>query len=886
MAMIGIISLMIFCFSSSSSTLQVVTRYSSAKSVKSISDIKNFSNKEEIHKQFLQPLPAQPLGYDEIKFHTQRVIIDGQQIVRRIPIIDGLVVEGADTVFDEIDEHMYFQYSPFIPPKSLPSINAAEALEKAIEVNPHSRIRDPYVERIEGTYDTIWLMHFDELRLAYKTRLPTISIFDLKDIYVDAVTKEILRIDDTAQFVDAKSRLFRFSPSQNAVLKNELQPVTLTNLVEVKENGFLTGEYINVRTCCRYYTCPNDEKCSDQEKRCALGSHANARQSRELISLPTNSLGFDTIMTLPDQVYVDTVRCTYLPFARASYDKKNPHILGFFEEPIDDFNRDSEMDRFSEVQAYYSVMSFFNHIRFLLNDQTWCLRPEAMSCDPDGKPTLTDEGFPKNPYRIFVNQLVPDMRMSDEHMHSKDSFVAQAMAGKGSKENPIILNEFARFNNAAFIPALSTLKKTKTTPRADEILSDLIKPYDHNVFFQGKRDFAYDGDVVFHEFMHAIIASLVGKMNSLGLDKWGIHNEPGGLNEAWSDYFAAAFTEDPALGQYSNEEYGYGETALRNIDNNFSCPADVIGEVHNDGQIWSGALWEIRSRFRKEISDAAPILFDRAVLSSLATATATEDFSLQGEKLLKNIAAREGLGEKAREIAAKIFLERGITDCFRAFQLSHVDEKNVLSLNVKKQLFLPSRNAINLKNYAVAPLQLEIGIPAGARSMTLTWKQYLGGNGVLIGNEITPQTAGNTIPLSVMTSIGTPIEWKIKNYSMPFVGDQDISNNLGHAYFSNGVWNYSMPLDFERCEQKTMYVSLLSNDLKYITENIRVSFTTDKNQDLSDCNFTGNMRSLDKIEAEEGCTSVHTSGTLLPLMIMLALLRVKRRHRRQLGQRF
>ena len=76
-----------------------------------------------------------------------------------------------------------------------------------------------------------------------------------------------------------------------------------------------------------------------------------------------------------------------------------------------------------------------------------------------------------------------------------------------------------RIGNAAFVPALSMLKTTK--PRADEILSDLIKNYDHNVFFQGDRDFAYDGDVVFHEFMHAVTASLINKLNAMGINAWG-----------------------------------------------------------------------------------------------------------------------------------------------------------------------------------------------------------------------------------------------------------------------------------------------------------------------------------------------------------------------------
>ena len=33
---------------------------------------------------------------------------------------------------------------------------------------------------------------------------------------------------------------------------------------------------------------------------------------------------------------------------------------------------------------------------------------------------------------------------------------------------------------------------------------------------------------------------------------------------------------------------------LRRLDTNLHYPADLNGEVHHDGQIWSRALWDIR----------------------------------------------------------------------------------------------------------------------------------------------------------------------------------------------------------------------------------------------------------------------------------------------------
>src|SRR5579871_5008936 len=637
-------------------------------------------NTEEMHRkslishESLRSINQQkPLAFD-----VKEINIAGQRIVRSTPIIDGLPTEGAEGVLINSGQDRQFHLTRFLSPKSSFKLNAAECIEYALSHNDSSILKNPYVEITNGLYEPLWLMHFDELRPCYKIRLPTVSLFDLKDIYVDAENGEILKIETAAQFVrtEAPSNLFVYAPKKDPLDTRELKPVMLKNLVSLEEGDFLRGQHVNVRTCCKFYTCPDGKACSDEQKRCALESHEHAQQSREVLLLPTATLGLDPMVSLPETISVDAVRCTNLPFARAGFSETDNKQLGFFEKPIDDGSIESDMDRFSEIQAYFSVMSFFNHIRELLDDPTWCLRKEAMSCNSDGSPVTDDSGYPVNPYQVFVNQMIPDMKVDSDKDSDDDNFMGQFLAGKGGPDNPIELNHFARIGNAAFVPALSTLKKN--TPRADEILSDLIKPFDHNVFFQGEKDFAYDGDVVFHEFMHAVTTSMINKINSLGLDKWGINSEPGGLNESWSDYFAAAFNDDPVVGQYASTKDGFGETGLRNLDNEASCPNSVIGEIHNDGLIWSGALWEIGSSLKKAYGATTAFLLDRAVLKTLAQPKPTEDFSAQSEKLLANLRANEHLGEKAFNLASEVFKKRGIGQCFRAYTLSSVDENNQL----------------------------------------------------------------------------------------------------------------------------------------------------------------------------------------------------------------
>lgn len=866
--------MLLFSFPAWLSSIAIMAHDSANHSLYSFVTNEAFSSIEAQHRSLLEPkpevFPYMRARTDALRFQTRTLHVAGQTITRSTPLIDGLVVEGADGIQSDFGHGSTFNFTQFPLPHGSFRLSAADCMEAAIAYHHASTLTNPYVERTDGYYDQIWLLHFDEIRPVYKIRLPTLMLADLKDIYVDADTKEILRVEDVAQFVEAPANVFVYAPASQDLAASALKTVMLPNLIDVKEDGFLTGEYLSVRTCCRYYTCPSEGECTDDKKRCALKSHANAQQTRELLSLPTDTLGLDAMISLPPSISVDSVRCTYLPFARASHKSPQNPVVGFFDKPIDEPGIASEMDRFSEIQAYYSVMSFFNNVRNLLNDKTWCLRKEAMSCNTDGSPTLNAQGIPENPYRVFVNQLIPDMKLSGPQQADSDNFIAQALSGRGSRENPIVLNDFSRFSNAAFVPALSTLKKSP--PRADEILSDLIKPYDHNVFFQGDRDFAYDGDVVFHEFMHAVTTSLVGKLNSLGLDKWGIHSEPGGLNEATSDYFAAAFNNNPQIGHYANVLGGYGEVALRNIDNQAKCPADVIGEIHNDGLIWSGSLWEIRTRIEKEISQAAKTEFDRAVIVSLAQATTTEDFKTQSDKLVNNLKQRPGLSEQAVAIAEEVFKKRGIRDCFRAITLSSVDKQNKVTTTIKPMLFVPSKNQIGLKNYAPSTAQLEIGIPAGAKSLTLTWRQYLGATGALLGTETTPETTRNMQPLSVVSNYATPIEWRFqKAHSIATDGTKEITTPVDKARYEKGAWHFTMPIDSERCEQKTLYLSLLSNDFKYVLQNLSVHFEMDQSDDRSDCDYTGTIRGKLVDELASGCSTYGGGNLFLGICIVVAI---------------
>ncbi len=122
------------------------------------------------------------------------------------------------------------------------------------------------------------------------------------------------------------------------------------------------------------------------------------------------------------------------------------------------------------------------------------------------------------------------------------------------------------------------------------------------VFGQGAlHDYAYDGDVVYHEYGHAV----TDQISTLGFFAMGPSDnyQPLAINEGTSDYWAAAVQGDPHIGEsIGNLEGAMGP--LRGLDSVVSCPASLFGEGHTDGVIWSSFGWAMRGIVGQTESDA------------------------------------------------------------------------------------------------------------------------------------------------------------------------------------------------------------------------------------------------------------------------------------------
>jgi hypothetical protein len=125
------------------------------------------------------------------------------------------------------------------------------------------------------------------------------------------------------------------------------------------------------------------------------------------------------------------------------------------------------------------------------------------------------------------------------------------------------------------------------------------RPKNELRFGKGGVDDAEDAEVILHEYGHAIHFSQNFSFAS---------EEAGAISEGFGDYWAVTVSDvvDQALGvrqleplacvaDWDSTSYTRGVPhCLRRVDEDLHYPADLDGEVHDDGQIWSRALWGIR----------------------------------------------------------------------------------------------------------------------------------------------------------------------------------------------------------------------------------------------------------------------------------------------------
>jgi len=174
-------------------------------------------------------------------------------------------------------------------------------------------------------------------------------------------------------------------------------------------------------------------------------------------------------------------------------------------------------------------------------------------------------------------------------------------------------------------------------------------------FGKGGVDDAEDGEVILHEYGHAIHFSQNFSFAS---------EEAGAISEGFGDYWAVTVSDvvDSSLGipqleplacvaDWDSTSYTSGPVhCLRRVDTNAHYPESLNGEVHHDGLIWSRALWDIRQALGHVKADTVILQgsfdFPGTTMADLATRTVA--------------AAQQIYGTSAAHAVHQAFVNRGI----------------------------------------------------------------------------------------------------------------------------------------------------------------------------------------------------------------------------------
>ncbi|MFZ1947860.1 MAG: FlgD immunoglobulin-like domain containing protein [bacterium] len=99
-------------------------------------------------------------------------------------------------------------------------------------------------------------------------------------------------------------------------------------------------------------------------------------------------------------------------------------------------------------------------------------------------------------------------------------------------------------------------------------------------------DLAMFADVIYHEYGHGVTDK-----------QYGALSPSGAMHEAFSDYFACTISDESYIGEGIAGPGSY----FRNCENTLRYPDDLTGEVHDDGRILVGALWDLRQALSPDV---------------------------------------------------------------------------------------------------------------------------------------------------------------------------------------------------------------------------------------------------------------------------------------------
>ncbi len=207
----------------------------------------------------------------------------------------------------------------------------------------------------------------------------------------------------------------------------------------------------------------------------------------------------------------------------------------------------------------------------------------------------------------------------------------------------------------------------------------------------GGVDDGEDADIIVHEYGHAIQTNVIS-------DSFGASPEASSIAEGISDYLPASyfahFGYTPTyIGEWDATSYTSWRPAyLRRVDTTKRYPDDMTGEEHDDGEIYSSALWHVRASVGQTVAD-------QLVIESMFYMSADASF-LEGRGAMM-LADESLFGGAHADVIAAAFDARGIMvpapvdgDLFMRDETPDLPIPDNNTLAVSSTIFVPTDVAV------------------------------------------------------------------------------------------------------------------------------------------------------------------------------------------------
>ena len=262
-------------------------------------------------------------------------------------------------------------------------------------------------------------------------------------------------------------------------------------------------------------------------------------------------------------------------------------------------------------------------------------------------------------------------------------------------------------------------------------------------------DLALDGDILYHEVAHGVIAQAAGgPLAFTHFRPEALAADAPAIGEALADFLSASFTNDPYVGDYLRD---YGDFLKgRDIANTYTCPKSLMGKMHEDGEPFAAALWE---SYQALGVDFVPVVVD-------AVAMFASDVSFEEAAEVLAVVTGVELGSRAEMMVRDAFEVRGLTECERI--VSWVDVERGMWLVPSSPSFSPLRPPA---------YQVEIDVPQGVDSLTLEFQR----------TDFVFGLGEPDAKLGLLQKAGTPITFEYSEGAQAYKVSHDADAEVGIA---------------------------------------------------------------------------------------------------------